>query len=99
MPEFYFRTTENESIRASIHIQPETRCIIEGTVMDENQQPITQAAVLLYLGMEPHTMLAHSFTGDDGSFCFGPLESDTLYKIRVYKNNTKIRELEIKTEV
>lgn len=99
MSQFYFRTTENEHIHTSVHIQPESRCVITGKVLDENESPVSGAAVLLYLGLEPHRLLAQSFTDGDGVFCFGPLEKDTLHKIKIYKDNSKIRELEIKTEV
>ena len=33
-----------------------------------------------------------------GHFIFGPLESETLYLVKVYKDSIKLRELEIKTE-
>jgi len=38
------------------------------------------------------------FTDADGQFFFGPLESETLYVIKIYKNDTKLRELEVITE-
>ena len=99
MTQLYFRTTENEHIQTTVHIQPESRCVITGKVLDENESPVSGAAVLLYQGLEPHQLLAQSFTDGDGVFCFGPLEKDTLHKIKIYKDNSKIRELEIKTEV
>ena len=99
MTQFYFRTTESEHIQTTVHIQPESRCVITGRVLDEKDLPVSDAAVLLYQGVEPHLMLAQTFTDADGTFCFGPLQNDTLHKIKIYKDNSKIRELEIKTEV
>lgn len=99
MTQFYFRTSENEHIQTSVHMQPENRCIITGKVLDEKDSPVCDAIVLLYRGIEPHQLLARSFTDGEGVFCFGPLEKDTLHKIKIYKDNSKIRELEIKTEV
>ena len=99
MTQFYFRTTESEHIQTTVHIQPESRCVITGRVLDEKDLPVSDAAVLLYQGLEPHLMLAQTFTDADGTFCFGPLQNDTLHKIKIYKDNSKIRELEIKTEV
>ncbi|MBE6992383.1 MAG: carboxypeptidase regulatory-like domain-containing protein [Ruminococcaceae bacterium] len=99
MSQFYFRTSENEHIQTTVHIQPESRCVITGRVLDEKDSPVSDAAVFLYQGIEPALLLAQSFTDGDGTFCFGPLQNDTLHKIKIYKNNSKIRELEIKTEV
>ncbi len=99
MSQFYFRTTENEHIQTSVHIRQETRCVIIGRVLDSSGSPVSDAVVLLYQGLESGSVLAQTFTDSDGVFCFGPLPKDTLHKIKIYKDNSKIRELEIKTEV
>ena len=34
----------------------------------------------------------------DGQFLFGPLEPEQLYLVKIFHNNTKLRELEVSTE-
>lgn len=97
---FYFRTAGGEQINTTLAPLPDDRGAICGKVIDERSRPVEEALVLLLLSPpegEPELM-SRAYTDDDGHFLFGPLESDKLYLIKVFKNDVKLRELEIKVD-
>ena len=95
--EFFFRPAEGEYIETTVHITPESRSAIFGTVQDSGDRPVENALVVLSRS-GTDGLCARQFTGPDGRFCFGPLESGILYQIRVFKNDARFRELEIRAE-
>jgi protocatechuate 3,4-dioxygenase beta subunit len=95
--EFFFRPAAGEYIETAVHIAPETRSAIFGTVLDASGTPVADALVILgQSGTDG--ICARQFTDSTGRFCFGPLEDGVLYRIQVFKNDVRVRELEIKAE-
>lgn len=98
---FYFRPAKGEQISTEITPEAEERSAICGRVADPKGRAVENAIVLLFRagdGSEPPALLSRFCTDDDGHFIFGPIEGGVLYLIKVYKDNLKIRELEIRTE-
>lgn len=95
---FYFRPMENEQIETTIHMRPDTRSCIFGTVKDTSDNPIKDALVLLFDGEDEPRLLSQTYTDDSGQFYFGPLVSNTLQKIKIFRNQIKLRELEVITD-
>jgi protocatechuate 3,4-dioxygenase beta subunit len=92
---FYFRPAQGEQIETVIHMEPDQRSAISGIVRDRSDQPVEGALVLLFQAEREGILYGRQFTDDEGRFFFGPIESEVLYLIRIYKNQIKIRELEI----
>lgn len=96
---FYFKTSENEQIETSIHIRQDNRSAILGHLKNTEGAPVVDALVLLFDGDEDSpSLLGQTFTDESGQFYFGPLEPNRLHHIKIYKNSTKLRELEICTD-
>ena len=100
--DFYFNSGENQQIETIVHISPDSRSAIYGYVKDQADNPIQDALVLLFetgVSLDDLSLSARVFTDELGQFVFGPLISNRLYYIKVYKNTAKIRELEIRPEI
>ena len=97
---FYFNPRKGEQVNTSITPEPDERSAICGKVLDARGKPVENALVLLFrAGEDSESDLISRFcTDEDGHFIFGPLESDILYLIKVFKNDVKLRELEIRAE-
>ena len=97
---FYFKPAKGEHIQTVISLEPEPRCALEGRLLDGKDRPVEAAMVLLYQVLEEgrQKLVSHFFTGTDGQFFFGPLPPDTLSMIRIFKDDVKLRELELRTE-
>lgn len=97
---FYFRPLPGEQVSTEIVPREESRAAICGRVLDGEGGPLSDAVVLLFLPGEGEsmTLISRFVTDEDGHFIFGPLEGGTLYLIKVFKDDTKLRELEIRTE-
>ena len=83
-------------------VQPEPihAAAICGRVLDAGGRPLRGAMVLLQRTREseaPET-LGSFMTDEDGQFLFGPLEPEQLYRVKVFHNQVKLRELEICAE-
>ena len=95
---FYFRPGENERISTSVLLESDVRSSIHGIVRDPAGHPVADALVLLFNTCstpEELALQAETITDEAGFFVFGPLTAGQLYGIKIYKNDTKIRELEI----
>ena len=95
---FYFKPAEGEHIGTAVTLEKEKAAAICGTVKDKNGNCVGGALVLLFFAEKEKKLIDRQFTDDDGQFYFGPIEGDVLYKIKVYKNDVKVRELEIVAE-
>ena len=97
---FYFKPAKGEHIETVSHLEPEARCALHGRLLDGKEQPVEAALVLLYLVPDGGTpqLRSSGFTDGEGQFFFGPLQPDTLYLIRIYKDAIKLRELELRTD-
>lgn len=98
---FYIKPSAGEIIETLLQLEPDKHSILCCTVKGKDGKPVSGALALLLSGTQNHeqlTLLQQSFTDDSGQFVFGPLEPDTLYQIKVFKNSIKLRELEISTE-
>jgi hypothetical protein len=95
---FYFKPSEGEHIETSVQIEQEKAAAICGTVRDKTGAAVPEALVLLFRSGPAQKLVDRQFSDEEGQFSFGPIEGNVLYLIKVYKNNTKIRELEIIAE-
>ena len=97
---FYLMPGRGEQITTVVTTEPEEHSSIFGRVVDQKGAPISGALVLLFYSPEGMStnLVARFVTDEDGHFMFGPLESGALYQIKVFKNNMKVRELEIKAD-
>jgi len=96
---FYFCPSKGEQIETEIMLAQDERSAIYGRVIDETGRPVADALMLLFKVYDGDRLQLISMfcTDEDGHFIFGPLESETLYLVKVYKDSIKLRELEIKT--
>ena len=97
---FYFKPAKGEYIETSVLLEDEDRSAIYGTVWESKDRPLEGALVFLFKAKdrEIHKPLSCQFTDSEGQFFFGPLDSDALYLIKIYKDSVKFRELEISPE-
>ena len=54
-----------------------------------------ETALTLPEDAETHEPIAQAFTDETGRFLFGPLASEHLYYIHIYRDTTHVRTLEI----
>lgn len=96
---FYFRPLPGEQIYTELAPNEETQAAICGRVLDRRGVPVGGAAVLLFLPEQEEvmTLISRFVTDEDGHFIFGPLKGGTLYLIKVFKDDLKLRELEVFT--
>lgn len=91
----YFRPGQGELIETVIRPAPEDQCAIHGTVVDARGIPMANALVLLYdSGQETPQVLSSCFTGEDGTFAFGPLVPGRLHFLQIYQRDLRLRALE-----
>ncbi|MEG1633962.1 MAG: carboxypeptidase-like regulatory domain-containing protein [Oscillospiraceae bacterium] len=97
---FYFRPLPGEQVQTDFRPQEEHSAAICGRVLDAGGAPVEGAIVLLFLPGEQDALILISrfVTDEDGHFIFGPLSGGTLYLIKVFRDDVKLRELEIRTE-
>jgi hypothetical protein len=95
----FFRPGRGEQISTTVTLEQESESAICGRVRDKSGRAVENAMVLLFKSdMKDKVPQCRFFTDEDGQFFFGPLESEALYIIKILKNDTKLRELEIVTE-
>lgn len=92
---FYIKPAEGEHIETTVTLEQEKAAAVWGRVRDKSGAAIENALVLLFQPGAVKQLLDRQFTDEDGQFSFGPIQGDTLYCIKVYKNSVKLRELEI----
>lgn len=97
---FYFHPAKGEQINTVIRPESDVNAAIFGKIIDASDKPVSGAMVLLFRTFEEAEpeLKARFCTDEDGHFMFGPLEADVLYLIKVFRNNIKIRELEVRTD-
>lgn len=96
---FFVKPAENERVETTVHIHPDRRPALLGTVLDTAGRPVTAALVAVYRsgGAEaPDTPVGSLYTDELGQFAFGPLEPDQLYQVRVFKRGDGARSLELR---
>lgn len=94
---FYFRPAKGEWIHTEVSPCEDESCGIVGRVT-ENGAGVKDALVLLFEaeGGSARRLIASLATDEDGEFAFGPLTGGVLYVIKVYRDELKLRELEIR---
>lgn len=94
---FAFSAEGNDRIEAVITAPKERRCVLHGTVYDENGQRAPDAIVCLFLREEGRLIPAgNTFTDADGEFVFGPLTQDSDYLVKVYHGGALLREITVR---
>lgn len=94
---FYFRPAKGEQVRTTMYPSTDGRGAICGRVVDAAGAPMEDVLAVLFRTEEGGelSLLGSACTDSAGYFVFGPLESEVLYYIKLYKNDLKLRELEI----
>lgn len=95
---FYFKPAEGEHIETTVSIDAEKAAAVFGTVRGMGGEVQPDALVLLFRATGELKLIDRQFTDADGQFYFGPIEGGILYLIKIYKNDVKVRELEIVAE-
>ncbi len=93
---FYFKPTKGEWIQTTVSPDSDSDSGIYGTV-EEKGKAVKDALVLLFRAEGEITggFISAVITGSEGEFAFGPLIPGQLYVIKVFKDQLKLRELEI----
>ncbi len=94
---FYFRPAKGEWIHTEVSPSEDEGCGIIGRVVEEGQG-VKNALVLLFEadGSAARRLVASVATDEDGEFAFGPLTCGGLYVVKIYRDELKLRELEIR---
>jgi len=98
---FYCKPTPGERIVTTLRITPDRSAAIHGVVSDPEDAPIPAALALLFQAEEAtgkEVLIAQSTTDAEGHFAFGGLEGDVLYRVKVFQQGTKVRELELRCD-
>ena len=94
---FYVKPAANELVETTVHIQPDPRPALLGTVLS-GRKPVQDALVAIYLsgGSDaPDQPVGSLYTDELGHFAFGPLEPQKLYQVRVFKASPSPRNREL----
>lgn len=91
---FYVKPASNELVNTTVTLLPDTKPALSGTVLGENQKPISNALVTLYAAREPQVPIGALYTDEQGRFSFGPLEAEMLYHVTIFKRDDSVRTLE-----
>ncbi len=95
---FYLKPTEGTFTKTEITLTSKTPPAIVGTVVDENKNPIENALITVFTSgsdVSPDSPIAWGYTDEYGTFTIGPLETGTLYYVRVSKMSQSFRVLEM----
>lgn len=90
----YVKPAPGERVETDLTLPDAQPATILGTVRTPAGDPAGACSVLLYADGED-APLHQAFTDEQGRFCFGPLPGDRLYIINIYRDDTRIRALEI----
>ena len=93
---FYCKPAHGERIETKLSVTPDVSAAIHGVVSDPDGAPLPDVLVLLFRVEDPAKRLvltAQIHTDPDGHFAFGGLSGDTLYRIKLFAQNKRIREL------
>lgn len=98
---YFIKASDGECIETIIRITPDSRGIITGRVLDENNKPARDACILLYDTMgkqdfDSYSLVDSVFSDSDGTFILGPVTGGTLYAVYVYYKGVRTRQLELK---
>lgn len=79
---------DKDCIRKFI-VHDDNRDIIDGTILDSNNNAVVDAVVKLYIiDMETNSLeaVSYTFTDEYGEFVFGPVNTDNNFLIKVWYN-------------
>lgn len=93
---FFIRPSAGEQVQTTAVLRPETRPALLGTAVDTDGKPVADALVILTASgkTEPDRTVGVMYTDALGQFAFGPLDSGTLYQVRIVRSGLRLRELE-----
>jgi len=92
--ELYFHPSEAESVYAAARLREEQHSAISLKVLSEAGEPSPNCLALLFDDRDE--LIASACTDDAGYVAFGPLRP-MLYKVRLYKDGLRLREIEIRS--
>jgi len=94
---FYCKPAQGERIETALTIPLDTSSAIHGVLTDPDGAPIPAVLVLLFQIVEdtPPALIAQIMSDAEGHFAFGGLVGDTLYQIKIFQQNTRVRTLDL----
>ena len=92
---FYCKPAPGERIETAFSITSDTSSAIHGVVTDQDGAALVSVLVLLFRIEDdaPPVLIAQCTTDRDGHFAFGGLLGDVLYRVKVFEQNKRVREL------
>ena len=93
---FYCKPKKGQRIETTLQVEREQSAVIHGVLKDPTGEPIVSALLLLFC-IEEHadTPIAQAYSDPDGHFAFWGLEGDRLYRVKLFQQNTEVRELSL----
>lgn len=91
--EFYIKPGSGEYAHAALTLPDAGQALISGVVSGENGPE--EGALVLLLEQESGNTADFTFTDELGRFWFGPIQPDTLYRVRVQKAGGPLRLVEL----
>ena len=91
---FFAKPLPGERVEAHISLPQPAHALLCGRVTDDDGQPVIHVPVLLLRDGEDFPA-AQCLSDEHGLFCFGPLEGDQLYQLRVFPGGPRIRRLDV----
>ena len=94
---FYCKPAPGEQVETALTIIPDTSSAIHGVLTDPDGASVPSALVLLFSVGEDASLalIAQCTTDVDGHFAFGGLSGNTLYRVKVFPQGKRVRELSL----
>jgi hypothetical protein len=99
--QFRIKPETDKDFERKFIIHDDNRDIIDGIILDSNNNVVADAIVKLYiLDMETNNMeaISYTFTDEYGEFVFGPVNTDNNFLIKVWYNIKEDSQTKIKIE-
>ena len=93
---FFCKPKKDQRIQTAFQVERDQSSVIHGVVRDGAGNPVAGALLLLFLADENRDVpQAQAYTDQDGHFAFWGLEGDVLYLVKLFQENTTVREIGI----
>lgn len=99
--QFKIKSDTNMGSQKKFKIGEDSRDIIDGIIVDSDNNPIENAIVKLYIiNSETNNLdsISYSFTDEYGEFVFGPVDANNNYLIKVWYDINEDSPIQIKAE-
>ncbi|MFA6939938.1 MAG: hypothetical protein WCQ54_03010 [Clostridiaceae bacterium] len=99
--QFKINPETNKGYQRKFVIKEDNRAIIDGIILDNDNNPIADAIVKLYIMNKETDILepiSYTFSDEYGEFAFGPVNTANNYLIKVWHNIKEASQTKIKLE-